>query len=197
MQHDDDILRAAGTRVIVFTGAAGAGKSTAREAIMHASAWPSIWQHVSFAEPLKAMLRALLDYACGDPATIHRMMAGDLKNESTSILNGRSPRYAMQTLGTEWGRDLIHPDIWIDIARQRITAARQKGYNVIVDDCRFQNEADMLYAIGARFIHIQGRGGIGTDHPSERGVANCDAVIANTGSIADFMEAVRREVLTA
>jgi hypothetical protein len=202
-------------KLIVFTGVAGAGKSTARDALLDMASTTTTtmrfgvpladmlrttvephWAHVSFAEPLKAMLRALLAAQGLTPAIIARMIDGDLKEMPVPFLNGRSPRYAMQTLGTEWGRELIHPDLWIDIACERITTARRRGANVVVDDCRFPNEAAMLADLGARFIRIEGRGGIGTAHASEQGVENCDAVVLNTGSVAVFREAVRATVLT-
>jgi hypothetical protein len=42
----------------------------------------------------------------------------------------------MITLGTEWGRDLVHADIWT-----RLWAARAECFPLVVaDDVRFPNE---------------------------------------------------------
>ena len=85
-------------RLIGFCGAAGAGKTHA--ATLLARDWG--YSRVRFAGPLKAMLHALgLTEADTD---------GAAKDQPADLLGGRTPRHAMQTLGTEWGRALISPD---------------------------------------------------------------------------------------
>jgi hypothetical protein len=65
--------------------------------------------NIKFAEPLKAMLDTYLSYARASMRThIERMIDGDLKEWRPAVFGGRSARYAMQTLGTEWGRQMMH-----------------------------------------------------------------------------------------
>ncbi len=60
----------------------------------------------------------------------------------------------MQTLGTEWGRNLIASDLWIR-AWQHALANVPAGVPVVVDDCRFPNEADAVVAAGGICVRIE------------------------------------------
>ena len=53
-------------------------------------------------------------------------------------LGGHTGRYAMQTLGTEWGRDLMGPNFWIEMWHSHVEATGNEV--VIVDDIRFEEE---------------------------------------------------------
>ena len=88
---------------------------------------------VRFADPLKAMMRQL------GPG--EREIDGDLKEVPSAILGGQTPRYAMQHLGTEWGRNLIHPDLWVMAWKERAKQCER----VVADDCRFPNEVQNIY----------------------------------------------------
>src|SRR5690606_24735571 len=93
---------------------------------------------------------------------------------------GASPRKMMQTLGTDWGRQMIGEDIWVK-AFARINAGKQ----VVVPDVRFENEADIVRANGI-LIHLVGRGGIEGDHVSENKLPfkEGDIVIDNSRDLA-------------
>lgn len=95
----------------------------------------------SFAGPLKAML-----LAAGIPeANIN----GADKEAPLEVLGGRSARYAMQTLGTEWGRRTICDDLWV-----RLWLANMPERGCICDDVRFINEARALKNSGGKLICI-------------------------------------------
>lgn len=151
--------------VVAFTGKAGSGKSTAADHLVARG-----WSRVKFADPLKDMIRALLASSGMQAAEIERRIEGDLKERPEPVLGGRTPRYAMQTIGTEWGRDIMVPDLWIGIARARILQHLQAGRDVVIDDCRFENEADLINELGGLIVEVQGRGGIAGAHQSEQGV---------------------------
>lgn len=57
---------------------------------------------------------------------------------------GVTSRRLQQTIGTEWGRDSIHPDLWRLMARDRIRFLRDHEFPVVIDDMRFPNELDMV-----------------------------------------------------
>lgn len=97
------------------------------------------YQNVKFAGALKDMIRCVLAYQGVDAATIERMIEGDLKEVETEYLAGRTPRYAMQTLGTEWGRDLIGADFWVGTAMKRA-----RGHKTVITDVRFPNEMEAV-----------------------------------------------------
>jgi hypothetical protein len=81
---------------------------------------------------------------------------------------GTTPRRLMQMIGTEWGRDLIGPDVWIRLWRAALDRL-PAGQHVAVDDCRFPNESDAIRAAGGFMVRITrpdaGQGAAG--HSSE------------------------------
>ena len=177
------------TDVLVgLTGRKGSGKDTAAEAMFG-------FENVKMAGALKAMLGALLTYQGALPGTVHRMLEGDLKEKPTSLLGGRSPRHAMQTLGTEWGRNLISTDLWIGVAERRIGLFDQ----VCVSDVRFPNEANMIRRLGGRTYRIE-RGAdadaVCDPHVSEAGIDDLqvDGVIENDCPSANAFKALMREM---
>lgn len=85
----------------------------------------------------------------------------------------------MQTLGTEWGRDILGSDFWIRLWRARVEQVASEGKRVVVDDLRFPNEAKAIRQLGGDIYRLAGRGGIIGDHVSERGCGDEDVVIAN------------------
>lgn len=127
--------------VLGFCGPEGAGKSTAAKLVCtsHRSV-----QIIPFAQPLKKMLEAL-----GVPA---ENLYGTLEQKLAplDILAGHSARWAAQSLGTEWGRDLIHPDLWV-LAWKRAVAASEANI-VLADDLRFQNEAAAVQTLGGKIV---------------------------------------------
>lgn len=122
----------------------GAGKDTAAEVLLCRG-----YQNVKFAGPLKNMLRSLLAYQHVDAETIERMVEGDLKEEPTPYLAGKTPRFAMQRLGTEWGRDLIGGDFW---ASAGIACAGDLP--TVITDVRFPNEVQAVELAGGIVIGI-------------------------------------------
>ena len=103
---------------------------------------------LSFATPLKEMLKPLLRYIDNNP---DYYINGAGKETKLVDLFNLTPRKMMQTLGTEWGRTL-HPNIWIKLMEHRIK--RNKDTVILIDDCRFENEYQMLKEQGAFFIRI-------------------------------------------
>lgn len=115
--------------LIVITGRAGSGKTTiARHLIANHQ-----YICIRFAGILKNMLRIL--------GLSDEEIDGELKEEPCSLLLGRTPRHAMQTLGTEWGRNLIHPNLWTHAWKCEVERCITAGYKVVCDDCRYENEA--------------------------------------------------------
>ncbi len=84
---------------------------------------------MSFATPIKKMLLTM--------GLTEDQVYGSLKGvPDYKILGGKTPRHAMQTLGTEWGREMINPNIWANILM--LESEKVKGKIVIVDDLRFE-----------------------------------------------------------
>lgn len=166
-------------RVIGLAGPAGSGKTTAAVALGGAV--------LGFADPLYAALAALL----GVPESALR----DRATKELPMAVGRSPRQLLQTLGTEWGRDMVRPDLWIWRARQRVAEAARLGAEVIAfADVRFPNEAAFIRGeLGGQIWWIDRPGCGGGSHVSENslGAADCDRVISNAGDRDSLTIAVR------
>lgn len=72
------------------------------------------------------------------------------KEQPLPIFGGRTARHAMQTLGTEWGRNCIDSDFWI-----RAWLKSAPGMcAAIADDVRFVNEARAILERGGVMIRI-------------------------------------------
>jgi hypothetical protein len=166
--------------IIGFIGHKGSGKDTAANALVG-------YTNLKMAGALKDMLRALYLAADIDPEP---RIEGHLKEQHCPLLNS-TPRYAMQTLGTEWAR-MIDPDLWLRIWKHQASAA---GGNVVCTDIRFKREAKLLRSMGGMLIHIH-RPGLEVDmsHASEQEVTKirADMVITNDGSVEQLHERVRR-----
>lgn len=131
---------------------------------------------VKFAGPLKSMLTTLLMMRGASQDAAIRMVEGDLKEQPTRYLDGKSPRYALQTLGTEWGRDIMGTDFWVNCAMAQADRLMADGYNVVMDDVRFPNEAQAIKARGGLVVKIT--------RPSIQPPEN--AQHASEGALADF-----------
>lgn len=172
-------------RIIAFTGLAGSGKSTAAKHMVDVHGWT----RVRFAGPLKAMMAAL--------GLSPDEIEGHLKEVPCDLLGGKTPRYAMQTIGTDWAREMIAKDLWIRAWRAAIDRL-PAGKNVVVDDCRFANEAEAVRVAGGHIIRIcrSGAGAGAAGHVSEQEMASIPALseIQNNGTVANFLRVVEQEV---
>lgn len=168
--------------IVALTGLAGTGKSTAAAILSERHGFA----RTRFTGPLKAMLRAYFAALGLAPVIIEAMIEGELKELPSPYLCGRSPRYAMQHLGTAWGRDLMAPEFWVEAWQHAVVDALERGASgVVVEDCRFPNEAEAVRALGGRLIRVTrpGLAPIASDHPSEGQMLGEDGEILNDGDL--------------
>ena len=119
--------------LIGLMGSMGAGKSTAAKHLVA----KHDFLRLRMAGPLKAMLAVL--------GLSEDEVDGPLKMEPCALLCGRTPRHAQQTIGTEWGRDMIGADLWVNATARQVRASSQP---VVIDDVRLPNEVAMIRALG-------------------------------------------------
>lgn len=139
---------------------------------------------VKFAGPLKDML-----YSIG---LCWEEIEGKDKEAPSPLLCGKTPRFAMQTLGTEWGRQTLGEDFWVNLwahrARKELVAER----HVVVDDCRFENEARAVLRLGGVLVRLSRPGGpvIPVNHASEIELVRIveDLHIENDGTIEQLCD---------
>lgn len=167
--------------LIALSGLAGSGKTTAANYLVRECGFA----RRPFAFQLKAMISAGFNIP-GDVLDGPR----EGKEQPLEIFGGKSIRHVMQTLGTEWGRELIHPDVWV--------RAWEKGAaglpNVVVDDARFPNEEAAIRRLGGTIVMLlrEGSGSkVAARHASERLLLVPDLYIDNNGSIEGLQQALR------
>lgn len=153
---------------------------------------------VKFAHPLKEMVRALFRSIGVPENVIERMVEGDLKEEVIEDL-GVTPRFLMQTLGTEWGRQTVNENLWTTLFSVRVRNLLARGKNVICDDMRFSNEVETVKALGGTSVRVvrpstyvdqvHRNGGY---HASEGELDfhTTDFLITNSGTLDDLRENV-------
>lgn len=152
---------------------------------------------MSLADPLKQICRnvyAFTDQQLWGPSQFRNAEDSRYPRPNGTCL---SPREALQTLGTEWGRN-CYPNTWAELCvRTAQTLLTEPGYQydqkqglyyqdelggttagntvtvkgVVIPDCRFRNELTAIKAVGGKVLRIV-RPGAGLSggrelHPSE------------------------------
>lgn len=122
-------------RVIAFAGPAGVGKTTAAKFLTQEPSLGRV-KVLSFATPMRAMVATILPLGM-------KAFTQENKNNPDHGLCGKSPRRLLETIGTEWGKELIGRDIWMEIVANQIHSKDADTY--VIDDLRTDEEA--------RYIH--------------------------------------------
>lgn len=201
--------------IIGVVGLAGSGKDTVSDMLQRYHGF----RKVAFADPIKRIAREVYDFTdeqLWGPSEYRD--APDLRYPRNADLAGDtflSPRYALQTLGTEWGRD-CYADTWVDmgirIARELLHPNGGKDYDakagvfrstcpppagVVFSDCRFVNEGRKIKAAGGKVVRIvrpgAGLAGAAGLHASEveQLQIKADVEIVNAGTLDELKENVR------
>lgn len=172
-------------RLIGIAGKARSGKDTAAAYLVQKHGLVKY----SFADPLKAGIRAMFGLT-------EEHVNGDLKETVIPWL-GTSPRRLMQTLGTEWGREIVRPDLWVLLAQRQwdhLKLATDDTFHcgMIVPDIRFEDEADFIRRNGGLVIHLFRDDAQEVEkHKSESGVSfypSRDLAVLNNGTIEELHE---------
>jgi hypothetical protein len=134
--------------LIGIVGAHTAGKTTLAAALARDHGF----FRLPFSQALKEMLLPLgLSRDDVDGSSAQR-------NQPHPKLGGKTPRFALEALGVNWGRTLISPDLWVNALRDRIEASRRGGHRIVVDDVRFENEWQMLLEKRAVLVRVRREG---------------------------------------
>lgn len=121
------------TILIGMAGYARSGKDTVADMLVKQHGFVK----VRFADALKRGLATMFDMT-------EAQLDGDQKELEIPRL-GRTSRYMMRTLGTEWGRRLIHPDVWVIAMEQHLSQLLASGCRrIVISDVRFENEAKLV-----------------------------------------------------
>lgn len=174
--------------------APGCGKSTvARRLERHHG-----FRVVPFAQPLKRVVATLLVEAGYSGVDAWRFVTdAAAKSEPLELIPGNpTPRRLLQITGTEWGRELIHERLWVELWMRQAERLLAAGHSVVADDLRFPDEADAVRDLGGLVLYLE-RPGMALDpavlgHASEGGISreSADWVVQNDGTIEELEERV-------
>lgn len=133
------------TKLLGLVGATGAGKTELALRLAERQGYV----RVHMGEPIKAMLAALglSDEELNGPPQV--------RSAPVALLSGRSPRYAMQTLGTDWGRRMISPHIWADALNRRLEVLIGQGVEaIVIDDLRFPEDFAVISQLEGVIVRV-------------------------------------------
>lgn len=200
-------------RIIALAGRAGAGKDTAASFIYEAckDAKPA-----SFAAPMKRFCQevyAFTDLQLYGPSEYRNKPDLRYPREHGPFVGSRcacclqssikegtgrcylTPRFALQQLGTEWGR-CCFTDTWVSKALR--DAQESTARVVVFTDCRFANEAQAIAQAGGEvwLVRRDVELGIGRDHASEQELESdafmrsVSVVLENNSSVEQLRQRV-------
>jgi hypothetical protein len=167
--------------IIGLCGLAGSGKDEVAAILSRRHGFA----YISFAGPIYQAVSEITGLA---PA---QLKDRGLKEQPIPWL-GKSPRELLQTLGTEWGRQMVNQDIWIKLAMRRAAEYER----VAITDVRFENEAEAIRHAGGQVWLVErpgaGLAGAAGGHSSEAGIPDhlVNQVVRNIGTLDDLEEAV-------
>ncbi len=162
-------------RIIGLTGKKRVGKDTVARILCEQLDLVQI----AFADPIREMLSAL------------PIPEQYKENKLAPIpeLRGRTYTDLMQTLGTDWGRNMIYHTIWVDMAEQaRLRIPKDKA-GVVFSDVRYVEEARYISRIGGAIYAVEGpRGVVANTHSSEEGLPtnHISGSIPNYGTLGEL-----------
>lgn len=163
--------------IIGLQGYAGSGKSTAAAYLVERHGFAR--RHIK--QPIADMTSVLIQAIYPDiDEKVYLFTDGDLKRTPIPELGGRSATEIQQFLGTEFGRNFLHEDLWLNIWHR--WAMAQPGH-VVQESVRFANEAERCDVVWE--IRREGYGAH-NGHVSE-GLPCAEPVILwNNGSVEDL-----------
>lgn len=174
-------------RIIGMAGPARSGKDTAADHLVNQWGFTKL----GFATPLKNMIAVMLNQS------VDWILDAAHKEQNIPEI-GYSPRHLMQTLGTDWARNILDDQFWIRLANRQLNELYRQGFaGVVITDCRFENEAKMIRDRGGLICHISRSSTPQVrEHASEIGIEfqSNDWKLANSNSIPILHKQVNQMV---
>jgi len=136
--------------LIAICGFQGSGKDTLANILIEKG-----YTKVSFAGLLKDVVATIFTWnrdlleGTTEKSRQWRETVDDWWSTRLNIPN-LTPRYVLQQIGTDVFRNHFHPDIWVAAIERKIS--NMSG--VVITDCRFPNEIEMIKKLNGSIIHI-------------------------------------------
>ena len=140
---------------IGLLGNIGSGKNTVAQYLATKACIP-----ISFAGPLKDLCASIFGWE-------RELLEGETEEsrqfrESVDLYWSKqlsipefTPRLALQLIGTDVMRNHFHENIWINSLEYRVKKLHHKNQCVVISDCRFRNEVDLIKKVGGTIILVQ------------------------------------------
>jgi hypothetical protein len=96
----------------------------------------------------------------------------------------------MQRMGTEFGREMVHPELWVRRCMNEVAGYTRRAVPVVISDVRFENEARVIRDQGGVIVHVRRGVSVSTDtHVSETPlpVLFGDLLVHNNGTCDDLV----------
>lgn len=137
-------------KVIGLLGLAGSGKGTVADILVDQYGYTKL----SFADSVKDVAAVLFGWD-------RSLLEGDTKQsrewrETKDLFWSRklgydfTPRMALQKIGTEAGREVFHPELWIFTLEKKLEWSNR----IVIADTRFPNEIAFLKSRNAKIVTV-------------------------------------------
>lgn len=182
--------------IVCLYGKAGHGKSTVAKYLVKKHGF----QEIAFAGPLKLACKeifSLTDNQLYDP----------VEKESVDMFWGTTPRKILQVVGTELFRNELPKhissasNIWIRAMRRKLQTITCK--NIVITDCRFEDEWKEMVSSGAITVKIVRQNynshisSSSSTHASETALDNSDiytpdVMLLNNSSLENLYQSIEK-----
>jgi len=140
---------------IGILGNIGSGKNTVAQYLATKGCIPT-----SFAGPIKDLCtsvfgwdRDLLEGETDESREFRESI--DLYWSKKLKIANFTPRLALQLIGTDVMRNHFDPNIWLNSLEYRVKKLHNQNQCVVISDCRFRNELDLIRRVGGTTILVQ------------------------------------------
>src|ERR1700694_4100087 len=133
----------------LYSSSMQSGKST----VAYALTEKLFGQKMAFAEPFYGFVVEVASPFIGSVEETWAWLRDERKDKALIPGLGFTLRSMLQTIGTTWGRECVHANVWTMLAEKRALKALG-SYSVIFDDMRFPNEFAMIKRNGGRCVRI-------------------------------------------
>lgn len=135
--------------IIGLLGFAGSGKGTAADILVSRG-----FKKESFADPVKDAVAAIFGWERSllEGDTDESRLFRETRDEwwSKRFNYDVTPRFMLQLMGTEAGREVFHDSLWIHSMEKRI----EKNEHTVIADVRFANECDFIRSKGGFIVRV-------------------------------------------
>ena len=139
-------------RLYGIVGGIGSGKDTVAKYLIEKRGF----KRESFSQALKDIVSIIFNWDRGllegltEESRAFREQVDEWWSTRLNIPN-LTPRMVLQQFGTEVCRDAFHNDIWLANLETRLLNSKD---DIVISDCRFENEIKSLHKMGAKIIHV-------------------------------------------